>query len=228
MKTKRWLIGGGGLLVVVVGGYALLHDGGKAQAMTKGGRSGEVAMNAPKKVQFDQPADPFARQPNAPQQPKVRYNPINKSYEREMVDAVPNPEAAAREELQYRISRLRLSASDAAAQCYKGDDSNQTIHIEYTVVVDKEQLRADNVRVLDNSITDSQVTGCIIQSVKDMSSFAERMPDMRKDEELVMSLHDLYTRNRSVDSQDQDSKTAVDPMPTRYDLPPVKVPTGSN
>jgi hypothetical protein len=226
--NKRWLIGGG-LLVVGVGGYFLLHDDGKAQAMTKGGRTGEVAVNAPKQVAPEAPIDPFKPQTPVNRKPHMHYNPENKSWEREIMDAVPDPEAAAREELTYRISRLRLSASDAAAQCYHGDDSNQTIHLEYTVVVDHENLRAENVRVLDNSITDATVTGCIMQSVRDMSTFAERMPDMRKDEELVMSLHDLWTRNRSVQGAADDAKTTVDPMPTKYDLPPVKVPgTGSN
>ncbi len=229
--NKRWLIGGG-LLVVVVGGYYLLHDNSTAQAMTKpAGRNGairtiqvqgqpqEVAVVAPPK-----PVDPLRPDGLITHAPAVTCDPTGKYCRREMVDAVPDEAAHQREELQYHLIRLRLAASDAAAPCYTGDDSNDTIHIKYNAVIKGGALHSDNVQVLDSTLGDGSLKNCILQSVRDMADNAEGIGDLAQPEELVMSMHDLWKRNRSAATQEQDRKTTVNAQPTPTDLPPAQVP----
>jgi hypothetical protein len=47
---------------------------------------------------------------------------------------------------------------------------------------------------------------------------------MRQEYTLNMSLHDLWVRNRGQASQDEDSKSKVDPMPSSIDKPPATIP----
>jgi hypothetical protein len=232
---KRWLLGGG-ILFAAVGAWYLLHNEPKAAAVTAPqGRQANIRLNGPQTVS----EDPGAAKPDKPpcvsndplkpcepilREPKVECNADHTVCRREMVDAVPNEELRQKEEMKYRIQRLRLAASDAAAPCYSGGDSRESIHLTYTVVIDKEQLRAENVRVVENSISDPTVTACVLTTVRDMTSLAQEMPDMRVDEELVMDWHSLWTRNPSAASQERNAHTVVDPQPTPTDRPPAQIP----
>jgi hypothetical protein len=102
------------------------------------------------------------------------------------------------EKLTYKMRRLRFQLTDAAADCYQGEDSRQQIALGYTLVVSGGQLTVENVRELDSNLTDRSVENCIVGAVKLLSSTVD-VPDVRKDQQTVISLHDLYVRNRSVD-----------------------------
>lgn len=140
-------------------------------------------------------------------QPREWVDPVSGARNRELLDAVPDPEAAAAEELKYRKSRLRLTLADAAAPCWTGGDSHEEIELEYTLVVEKEALRADNVRIKTSNISNATVERCIVDAVRDMRSLADKIPDMREEQGLVMSLHELHDRaqrdvkNRAADAE---------------------------
>jgi hypothetical protein len=127
--------------------------------------------------------------------PREWIDPVSGAVNRELLDAVPDPAAAAAEELKYRKSRLRLTLADAAAPCWTGGDSKEEIELEYTLVVDKEQIRADNVRIKNSNITNPTVERCITDAVRDLRTLGDKIPDMREEQGLVMSLHDLQDRN---------------------------------
>jgi hypothetical protein len=135
--------------------------------------------------------------PMTARQPREKIDPRNGSTMREIVDSVPDSAAAAREELTYRKQRLRLTLSDEAAACWGGGDEKDEIELEYTLVVQNEVIRTENVRVKQSGIKNPTVERCIIDAVRDLRSFAEKIPDMREEQGLIMSLHDLYARNRS-------------------------------
>ena len=127
--------------------------------------------------------------------PREWIDPVSGALNREIVDAVPDPEAAAAEELKYRKSRLRLTLADAAAPCWTGGDSKEEIELEYTLVVDKETIRTDNVRVKTSNVSNPTVERCILDAVRDLRSPGDKIPDMRADQGLIMSLHELHDRN---------------------------------
>jgi len=103
------------------------------------------------------------------------------------------------EKLTYKMRRLRFQLTDAAAACYDGEDSKQQVALGYTLVVANGELTVENVRELETNITDRNLENCIINAVKVMRSHSPGVPDLRKDQETVISLHDLWVRNRSVD-----------------------------
>jgi hypothetical protein len=133
--------------------------------------------------------------PQTARKPREWIDPVSGAMNRELLDAVPDPESDAREELKYRKSRLRFVLADAAAPCWTGADSKEEIELEYTLVVEKEMIRTDNVRVKTSSITDPTVQRCMIDAVRGLQSPAYKIPDLREDQGLFMSLHDLYDRN---------------------------------
>ena len=133
--------------------------------------------------------------PQTARKPRTWIDPVNGAVNREIVDAVPDPEAAAAEELKYRKRRLSLKLADAAAPCWTGGDSREEIEFEYTLVVENEELRVDNVNVKRSNITSPGAERCIIDAVRDLRSLADKIPDMREDSGIVMSLHELYDRN---------------------------------
>ena len=127
--------------------------------------------------------------------PREWTDPASGAINRELLDAVPDPEGDAREELKYRKGRLRFLLADAAAPCWTGADSKQEIEFEYTLIVEHEQIRADNVRIKSSNVSDPTVERCIVDAVRGLQSPAYKIPDMREDEGMFMSLHDLYDRN---------------------------------
>jgi hypothetical protein len=127
--------------------------------------------------------------------PRTWVDPVSGAVNREILDAVPDPDAAAAEELTYRKRRLPLKLSDAAAPCWSGGDSKEEIELEYTMVVENEVIRADNVRVKRSNLTNPTVERCIIDAVRDLRALADKVPDTREEGGLVMSLHDLHDRN---------------------------------
>jgi hypothetical protein len=152
--------------------------------------------------------------------PRQWKDPVTGAINREILDAVPDPAAAAAEELKYRKSRLRLTLADAAAPCWSGSDSREEIELEYTLVVEHETLRADNVRVKTSNLTNPTTERCIIDAVRDLRTLADKIPDMREDGGIVMSLHDLYDRNQR-DARDRaPPSTRRDPV----ELPPAQPP----
>ena len=87
-------------------------------------------------------------------------------------------------------------------------------------MVEHEVIRADNVRVKTSNITDSTVERCLIDAVRDLRTLADKIPDMREDQGMIMSLHDLYDRNQ------RDAKDRAPPSTQRdpVELPPAKPP----
>ena len=79
-------------------------------------------------------------------------------------------------------------------------------------------MRTENVRVKNSTITlDAKVQGCIVGSFRDLSSFAENMPNMKQEGGLVVSLGDLDKGNKKKDRREggsaPDEKTPI--MKTR-------------
>ena len=194
-----------GAAVVVIGGaYWLLRPAsGSAQATAR--RSAKIDVRdvkpgaAPEAPRADKPKMVMTESGWRPQttrkKPREWVDPVSGAIHREILDGVPDPEAAAAEELKYRKSRLRLTLADNAAPCWSGGDSKEEIELEYTLVVDKEVIRADNVRVKTSNITDPTVERCIIDSVRDLRTLGDKIPDMREEQGVFMSLHDLHDRN---------------------------------
>jgi hypothetical protein len=222
MKRRFAMVAGA--TVVAIGAYWLLRpDAGSTQATAR--RSAKVEVRG---VKPGQPEPPSAEKPRMvmtesglrPQttrkQPRTWIDPVSGAVNREILDAVPDPAAAAAEELKYRKSRLRLSLADAAAPCWSGDDSKEEIELEYTLVVENEVIRADNVRVKQSNVTDPAVAKCIIDSVRDLRTLGDKIPNMREEQGLIMSLHDLHDRNR---------REAKDNKPARDDTQPFDRPT---
>ena len=152
--------------------------------------------------------------------PREWKDPVTGAINREILDAVPDPAAAAAEELKYRKSRLRLTLADAAAPCWSGSDSKEEIELEYTLVVEHETLRADNVRVKTSNITNPTTERCIIDAVRDLRTLADKIPDMHEDGGIIMSLHDLYDRNQRDAKDRAPPSTQHDPV----ELPPARPP----
>jgi hypothetical protein len=152
--------------------------------------------------------------------PREWKDPVTGAINREILDAVPDPAAAAAEELKYRKSRLRLTLADAAAPCWSGSDSREEIELEYTLVVEHETLRADNVRVKTSNLTNPTAERCIIDAVRDLRTLAAKLPDMRENGGIIMSLHDLYDRNQRDARDHAPPSTRRDPV----ELPPARPP----
>jgi hypothetical protein len=153
-------------------------------------------------------------------QPREWVDPVSGAINREILDAVPDPDAAAQEELRYRKSRLRLTLSDSAAPCWAGGDSKEELELEYTLVVEHEVIRADNVRIKNSSITNPTVERCIVESVRDLRAPGDKLPDLREDQGLIMSLHDLYDRN----ARELQSGAKPDEQRSPVDRPTAKPP----
>lgn len=151
--------------------------------------------------------------------PREWKDPVTGAINREILDAVPDPEAAAAEELKYRKSRLRLTLADAAAPCWSSRDSSEEIELEYTLVVHREVIRAEDVRVKNSNVSDPTVERCILDAVRDLKTLGPNIPDMREDQGLILSLHDLYDRNQR-EAKDRASPRPPDPV----ELPPARPP----
>jgi hypothetical protein len=132
--------------------------------------------------------------------PPVAQNPNNeRTIPWKEVDPEQERKARAEQELTYRIRRLRFLLNDAAADCYSGPPSKDQITLAYTLVVEKETLRVENVRVGENSIRDTAVSDCLISAVKDLRSIAPSVGDLRQEETSTISLSDLTDNNRRQD-----------------------------
>jgi hypothetical protein len=224
---KRRIALAAGAAVIAAGGFWLLRSGPEpVQATAR--RSAKVETRAIKPAAPERPAEDKPRmvmtesglrpQTNR-RQPRTWIDPVSGAVNREILDAVPDPEAAAAEELKYRKSRLRLTLADAAAQCWSGGDSKEEIELEYTLVVENEVIRADNVRIKQSNLSDPAVARCIVDSVRDLRTLGDKIPNMREDQGLVMSLHDLYDRNRREAKQ-----SAHEDKPESYDRPTAQPP----
>jgi hypothetical protein len=217
-----------GAAVIALGAFWLLRpDPDPAQAIAR--RSAKVETRAikpaaPERPAADKPKMVMTESGLRPQtnrrQPRTWVDPVSGAVNREILDAVPDPEAAAAEELKYRKSRLRLTLADAAAQCWSGGDSKEEIELEYTLVVENEVIRADNVRIKQSNVSDPAVARCIVDSVRDLRTLGDKIPNMREEQGLVMSLHDLYDRNR----RDAKSSAQREEKPEAYDRPTAQPP----
>ena len=221
----RWPLVGVGLLALGGGAFFLLRSSDSDAESDKNVRSAKIEVarrsggkTEPKKIDLKPPVKMVMTEtglrPMQQRKPRTTIDPRNGSVVREIVDAVPDPESAAREELKYRKSRLRLALSDEAASCWKGGDAKDEIELEYTLVVENEVIRTENVRVVQSGLKDPTVERCIIDAVRDLRGFAEQVPNLREEQGLTMSLHDLYVRNRgATEDKSEDRKEAVDVDP---------------
>jgi hypothetical protein len=116
------------------------------------------------------------------------------------VDPVEAKKMQEAESLKYRIYRLRFLLADAAASCYGGDvnsaESKQQISLSYTLVVDKEVLRVESVRITENSVRDRAVGECLVGAVRDLRSIAPDIGDLRQEQQTSISLADLANSNK--------------------------------
>jgi hypothetical protein len=203
MKSRWWIAAG---VVALGGGYLVLREV-TAQPDTAAGsahRSGQIALATP----TGEPTAPTREAPhmvmtesglkpaNPVKQPREWRDPVTGAVNREVVDAVPDPEEVARQELTYRMRRMRLTLADAAESCYSGPDARDEIELEYTLVVEHEEIRADNVRVKRSELKDPTVERCILDAVRGMRALGDKIPDTKQEQGLVISLHDLWDRNR--------------------------------
>jgi hypothetical protein len=228
MKHRLVLLAGAAAIVIAVAYWLLPSAPGATQPTAQ-----RVASAAPRSAEPSLPSAPSAapkprmvmtesgwRPQTMRKTPREWKDPVTGAINREILDAVPDPAAAAAEELKYRKSRLRLTLADAAAPCWSGSDSREEIELEYTLVVEHEALRADNVRVKTSNISNPTTERCIIDAVRDLRTLADKIPDMREDGGIVMSLHDLYDRNQ------RDAKDRAPPSAQRdpVELPPARPP----
>lgn len=200
---KQRLAVAAGIAVVVAGtAYWLLRpDSGPAQL--RAGRTAKIDVRGVEPTRTEPAPVQKPRmvmtesgwRPQTTRKPRTWVDPINGAVNREITDAVPDPEAAAAEELKYRKRRLPFKLADAAAPCWSGGDSREEIEFEYTLIVENEELRVDNVHVKRSNITNPSVERCIIDTVRDLRSLADKIPNTREDSGIVMSLHELYDRN---------------------------------
>jgi hypothetical protein len=77
----------------------------------------------------------------------------------------------AEELLADRIARLRRAAVDGAAACW--------------------------VHVVEDMIPDPAISACVVGAIRDLTAFADGLPDLRQEETVRISLHDLSLRNRA-------------------------------
>jgi hypothetical protein len=221
---QRWILAGGAGVVVVGAALLLMKANDPGASPTKTGRSGKVELKPgeapPEQVASNDKQPPrmvmteSGLRPMVQREPRVWKDPKTGAINREIVDAYRDPKEEARQEFEYRKSRLRLDLLDAAETCWNQGPSKETIEIEYTLSVTDGVMRTDNVRVKNSTITDAKVQGCIVGSFRDLSSFAEHMPDMKQDGGLVVSLGDLDKGNKKKDRRETastpDEKTPID------------------
>jgi hypothetical protein len=223
----RWPLIGVGLLAIGGGLYLWLGSSDSNADSAQNSRSGKfkaVAMKDGKplkKIELKPPVQMVMTEsglkPIRQRKPRTAIDPRNGSTIREIVDSVNDPAELAREELTFRMRRLRLVLSDEAASCYKGGDGKEEIELDYTLVVENEVIRTENVRVAKSGLKDATVERCIIEAVRDLRGFAENVTDMREEQGLTMSLHDLYVRNRGASgdkSVEQREATDLDDVKT--------------
>lgn len=210
MKS-RWLIAAG--VVALGGGYFLLR-GVKAEPDTQtvaarsakvelGTRKADAPVVAPKPAPKMVMTESGWKAVEPPHQPREWRDPVSGALNRELTDAYEDTKQVAEQELVYHKRRMRLALADAAQSCYNGPDSKDEIELEYSIVVASEEIRADNVRVKRSELKDPKVERCIIDAVREMRAFGEKVPDMKEEQGLVISLHDLWDRNRR-DNQNKD------------------------
>jgi hypothetical protein len=224
MKHRLALVAGGAIAVIGAA-YWLRPTSQAAQATAR--RSSRVEVRsiqstrepaAPEKVPMVLTESGW--RPQTARAPRQWVDPVSGAVNREIVDAVPDPAAAAAEELKYRKSRLRLTLADAAAPCWTGGDSKEEIELDYTLIVEKDTIRTDNVRIRTSKLTNPTVERCIIDAVRELRMSADRIPDMREEQGLTMSLHDLHDRNQR---QLKSRAVQADP-PTSVDRPTAQPP----
>ncbi len=97
---------------------------------------------------------------------------------------------------EFKKSRLRFALYDAAAECWAGGDDVADLEVTYTMIVDGEVLRLENVKLTDSTLPDPAIEACIIDRLRELRSPAADIPDLREDGSSWISLHDLFTRNR--------------------------------
>ena len=223
MMKRRWFFAGGAL--VVAAGAILLamkvSDPPPAASGPKG-RSGEVAIKpgqaAPEQVASNQPPKMVMTEsglrPMTSHKPKTWVDPKTGALMSEITDAVGDPVAQAKAELQYKKSRLRLQVLDAAEVCWNKGPSTESIEVEYSLDVTDGVIRTSNVQVKNSSITDPKVQGCIVGSIKDLSSFIDGVPNTSDKQGMIISLGDLDKGNKKKDRRDQPAptpeKTSID------------------
>lgn len=111
-------------------------------------------------------------------------------------EAKPDPVREAEERLLYSKRRLRFALSDAAAECYSGPDDKADIELKYTLIVENEILRVEDLEMVDSNLPSVELEQCIMQQIRDLRSSAAEIPDLREAGSSYISLHDLYVRNK--------------------------------
>lgn len=111
----------------------------------------------------------------------------------------PDDSVNEEELMTYRVRRLRFQLTDAAAACYDGPDSKEQIALAYTLVVERGTLFVENVRELSSNLHDGNLKDCIVNAVRTLRAPSPDVPDMKKEQETVIQLHDLNARNRSIE-----------------------------
>jgi hypothetical protein len=180
---------GVGLWLVTRDGRAERSEPDSTAPRSKATRQPGAKLPAPARRMTAPPARPeMPRTFKDPKRPDVTYM--------EVKDAVADPVREAEEKLLYRKRRLRFALSDAAAECWSGDDNKADIEVGYTLVVEHEVLRVEDLRMLDSTLPDPALEDCILHQIADLRAPADGIPDMREAGSSFISLHDLFVRNR--------------------------------
>lgn len=222
----RWFIAAGAVAVIAGAIFLAMKASEPAAAPAKTGRSAHVEIKpgqapAPEQLASNEPPKMVMTEsglrPMTAREPRVWKDPKTGAENREIVDAVGDPKAEAQAEVQYKVSRLRLEALDAAEQCWNKGPSKESIEVEYTLTVKDGVIRSSDVQVKNSSITDPKVQGCIVSSVKDLSSFIDNVPDMTQKQGLVISLADLDKGNKKKDRREEGTTKVPERLPIDKD-----------
>ncbi|MEJ7601497.1 MAG: hypothetical protein WKG01_26570 [Kofleriaceae bacterium] len=209
---QRWILGAGALVVIAGATMLVIKTKEPAATPAKASRSGKIDIEpgtpaAPDQVASNKPPRMVMTEsglkPMTSREPREWKDPKSGATFTEITDAVGDPKAEAKAELQYKKSRLRLEAMDAAEACWNKGPSKESIEVEYTLRVKEGVIGASDVQVKHSSITDPKVQSCILGSIKDLSSFIENVPDISEKQGLVISLDDLDKGNKKKARRDE-------------------------
>ena len=199
MQTRHLLfaaaVGVAGIAV-----YALTRDGSEARPRAREGATTVARADRTSGLPPMRRVSPSTSAPRRPEPPRKFTDPRYPGVTfMEVKDAEQDVVQEAEDRLTYKKQRLRFALSDAAATCYSGPDDKADIELSYTLVVENQVLRVENLKMIDSTLPDLALEQCILDAIREVRSPATEIPDLREDMTSFIALHDLYVRNRPND-----------------------------
>ncbi len=193
---------GVGVVVAAVAAVALWlgRDGDTAGHRAPAGAAGPRAAGGVHAPTDDRPTRALPRLPRRPKPPAAPTSRGTVSVGGITIEnaGVYDPESADVKAnlFEFKKSRLRFALYDAATECWAGDDDVADLQVTYTMIVEGEVLRLENVAMTDSTMPDPAIEQCILAKLRELRSPATDIPDLREDGSSWIALHDLYARNR--------------------------------